>query len=157
MAAALPARLLLIGDGPDRSGAEFLAARLGVADRIEFVGKQENVNELLSLADLMLMPSQMESFGLAALEAMACRVPTIGTRVGGVPELIQDGVNGLLYDVGDVEAMATGAIALLRDSDRLEAMSAAARQTAQNHFCASRIIPLYEKYYEGIVSAAKFS
>ena len=89
VAAALPARLLLIGDGPDRSGAEFLAARLGVADRIEFVGKQENVNELLSLADLMLMPSQMESFGLAALEAMACRVPTIGTRVGGVPELIQ--------------------------------------------------------------------
>jgi N-acetyl-alpha-D-glucosaminyl L-malate synthase BshA len=160
---ALPARLLLIGDGPDRSGAEFLAARLGIADRVHFVGKQENVNELLSLANLMLMPSEMESFGLAALEAMACRVPAIATRVGGVPELIDDGThkngpnggqaNGLLYKVGDIEAMAAGAITLLSDPERLEAMSAAARKTAQDHFCASRIIPLYERYYERIVAA----
>jgi N-acetyl-alpha-D-glucosaminyl L-malate synthase BshA len=153
VSAALPARLLLIGDGPERSAAEFLAMRLGVADRVDFVGKQENVNELLALSDLMLMPSELESFGLAALEAMACRVPAIATRVGGVPELIDDGVNGLLFPVGDVEAMAQGALSLLSDDARLEAFSNAARRTAQDHFCASRIIPHYERYYEQIVAA----
>jgi N-acetyl-alpha-D-glucosaminyl L-malate synthase BshA len=149
---ALPARLLMIGDGPERSAAEFLAMRLGVGSRVDFVGKQENVNELLALSDLMLMPSEMESFGLAALEAMACRVPAIATRVGGVPELIDDGVNGLLYDVGDVDAMATGAISILSDLALLERMATAARRTAQDHFCASRIIPLYEQYYERILA-----
>jgi L-malate glycosyltransferase len=159
---ALPARLLMIGDGPDRSAAEFLAMRLGVGDRVDFVGKQENVNELLPLADLMLMPSEMESFGLAALEAMACRVPAIATRVGGVPELVDDGTsksgpnqgqaNGLLYEVGDVEGMAAGALSVLSDPALLERLSTAARRTAQDHFCASRVIPLYERYYERILS-----
>jgi N-acetyl-alpha-D-glucosaminyl L-malate synthase BshA len=152
VARALPARLLLIGDGPDRSAAEFLAMRLGVGDRVDFVGKQENVNELLGLSDLMLMPSEMESFGLAALEAMACRVPAVATRVGGVPELIENGVNGLLYEIGDVDGMAAGAISILSDPALLERMSAAARRTAQDHFCASRIIPLYEAYYERILA-----
>ncbi|MBW4037682.1 MAG: N-acetyl-alpha-D-glucosaminyl L-malate synthase BshA [Acidobacteria bacterium] len=150
---ALPARLLLIGDGPDRSAAEFLAMRLGIADRVEFVGKQENVNELLGLADFMIMPSEMESFGLAALEAMACCVPAVATRVGGVPELINSGTNGLLYDIGDVDGMAEGAISVLSKPALLESMSKAARRTAQDHFCASRIIPLYERYYERIISA----
>ena len=150
---ALPSRLLLIGDGPDRSAAEFLTMRLGIADRVDFVGKQENVNELLALSDLMLMPSELESFGLAALEAMACCVPAIATRVGGVPELIESGVNGLLYDVGNVDAMADGALSILSDDAQLEAFSAAARRTAQDHFCASRIIPLYERYYERIIAA----
>lgn len=149
---ALPARLLMIGDGPDRSAAEFLAMRLGIGDRVDFVGKQENVNELLALSDLMLMPSEMESFGLAALEAMACRVPAVATRVGGVPELIEDGVNGLLYEIGDVEGMAAGAISILSDPAMLERLSCASRRTAQDHFCASRIIPLYERYYERILA-----
>jgi len=155
---AMPARLMLIGDGPDRSGAEFLATKLGIADRVDFLGKQENVHELLPLADLMLMPSEMESFGLAALEAMACCVPSIATRVGGIPELIDDGrgddaPNGLLFPVGDVDGMAAGAIALLEDPDRLETMALAARRTAQNRFCSTRIIPRYEHFYERVVQA----
>ena len=149
---ALPARLMLIGDGPDRSIAEHLAREHNIQDRIHFVGKQDNVNELLPLADLMLMPSEMESFGLAALEAMACGVPTIGTRVGGVPELIDDGRNGLLFEVGDIEAMSTAAIALLSDEARLEAMAKAGRKTAQDNFCTSRVIPLYENYYDRVIT-----
>ncbi|HEU5339743.1 N-acetyl-alpha-D-glucosaminyl L-malate synthase BshA [Edaphobacter sp.] len=152
---AVPSRLMLIGDGPDRSDAEYLAREHNIQDRIHFVGKQDNVNELLPLADLMLLPSEMESFGLAALEAMACSVPTISTRVGGVPELIDDGRNGLLFPVGDVEAMSTAAITLLRDKHRLETMAKAARKTAQDHFCASRVIPIYEDYYDRVISRTK--
>jgi len=154
VAPIVPSRLLLIGDGPDRSAAEFLALKLGVADRVDFLGKQENVNELLALADVMIMPSEMESFGLAALEAMACCVPTIATRVGGVPELIEHQHNGLLYEVGDIDGMAAGALSLLTDAERLETMSCAARKTAQDKFCATRIIPQYEAYYEKVIAAA---
>jgi N-acetyl-alpha-D-glucosaminyl L-malate synthase BshA len=151
VAAAMPARLMLIGDGPDRSTAEHLARSLGIASRIHFVGKQDNVNELLPLADLLVMPSEMESFGLAALEAMACRVPTIATRVGGVPELIDDGVNGLLFEVGDTDGMAHAAIALLQDEARLESMSNAARRTAKDNFCAYSIVEKYEMYYRKVL------
>jgi L-malate glycosyltransferase len=151
VAKQVPAHLMLVGDGPDRSQAEMLAFGLGIRDRVHFLGKQDSVTELLPLADLMLMPSELESFGLAALEAMACRVPAIATRVGGVPELIEDGVSGCLFPVGDVASMAECAIGLLKDPDRLQSMGAAARQTAQDHFCASRIIPLYEKYYEQVL------
>ncbi len=152
VAKAMPARLMLIGDGPDRSAAEYLAARHGIQDRVHFLGKQDNVNELLPLADLMLMPSEMESFGLAALEAMACSVPTIATGVGGVPELVEHEKNGLLFPVGDVDVMSSAAISLLSDPPRLAAMALTARKTAQDHFCASRIIPLYEQYYERVVA-----
>jgi L-malate glycosyltransferase len=150
----VPAQLLLVGDGPDRSAAEWLAHKKGIQDRVHFLGKQESVNELLPLADLMLMPSELESFGLAALEAMACRVPTIATRVGGVPELIEDGVDGRLFPVGDLEAMADAAAELLLDPKKLEAMATTARQTAQKRFCASKIIPVYEKYYERVLERA---
>jgi len=153
VAAAQPARLLLIGDGPDRSSAEYQARRLGVADRIHFLGKQDNVHELLPCADLMFLPSEMESFGLAALEAMACSVPTIATRVGGLPELIDDGQNGILCEVGDTEAMAQAAITLLTHPDRLQTMALAARKTAQDHFCASTIISIYERYYRKILNS----
>ncbi len=157
IAHTLPARLMLIGDGPDRSVAEQLALHHKVQDRIHFLGKQDNVNELLPLADLMLMPSEMESFGLAALEAMACGVPSIATRVGGVPELIDDKQNGLLFEVGDVDAMSKAAIALLSDETRLRTMAATARKTAQDRFCASRIIPLYENYYDRVITRTRFA
>ena len=100
----------------------------------------------------MLMPSALESFGLAALEAMACKVPSIATRVGGVPELIDDGITGLLYPVGDVESMAAGAIGLLKDRDRLQAMRDAGRKTAQKRFCSSLVVPQYVKYYESVLT-----
>ena len=151
VAREVPARLMLIGDGPDRSIAEYLAREHHIQDCVHFVGKQDNVNELLPLADLMLMPSEMESFGLAALEAMACGVPTIATDVGGVSELVENGHNGLLFEVGDVDSMSVAAIALLRDEPRLMRMSEVGRKTAQDHFCASRVIPLYEEYYERVI------
>ncbi len=152
IAKAMPAKLMLIGDGPDRSAAEYLAHRLGVFQQIQFLGKQDNVNELLPLADLMIMPSEMESFGLAALEAMACGVPTIATRVGGVSELIDDGVTGRLFEVGDIEGMSAAALALLSDRIDLSTMAHAARRTAQDRFCATRIIPLYEEYYTRVIT-----
>jgi N-acetyl-alpha-D-glucosaminyl L-malate synthase BshA len=154
VAARMPARLLLVGDGPDRSAAEWLATSKGIHHRIHFLGKQDQVNELLPLADLMLMPSEMESFGLAALEAMACKVPTIATRVGGVPELIEDGVTGRLFPVGDIEAMAEGALGLLEDPLRLATMGEACRRAARERYCSTRIIPLYENYYETVLDRA---
>ena len=151
IAKQVPAKLMLIGDGPDRSSAEYLAHRLGVFEQVLFLGKQDNVNELLPLADLMIMPSEMESFGLAALEAMACGVPAIATRVGGVSELIDDGINGRLFEVADIAGMSEAAIALLNDRTDLSTMAHAARKTAQDRFCASRIIPLYEEYYQRVI------
>ncbi|HEY0794384.1 MAG TPA: N-acetyl-alpha-D-glucosaminyl L-malate synthase BshA [Acidisarcina sp.] len=148
----IPARLLLVGDGPDRSAAEWLAHSKGIQDRINFLGKQESVNELLPLADLMIMPSELESFGLAALEGMACRVPCIATAVGGVPELIEDSVNGRLFPVGAVGPMADAAIELLLNPEKLIAMGRAARKTAQQRYCSTQIIPLYERYYERVLA-----
>jgi len=151
IAEQVPARLMLIGDGPDRSTAEWLAHTLEIHDRIHFMGKQDRVNELLPLGDLMLMPSEMESFGLAALEAMACQVPAIATRVGGVPELIDDGVTGLLFPVGDIEGMSSGALGLLKDRSRLNAMRDAGRKTAQTRFCSTLVVPHYVRYYEQVL------
>jgi len=152
VAGEVPAQLVLVGDGPDRSAAEWLAHDLKINERVHFLGKQDRVNELLPLADLMVMPSSMESFGLAALEAMACKVPSIATRVGGVPELIDDGVTGLLYPVGAVDEMAAGAIGLLKDRARLEVMRDAARKAAQSRYCATLVLPRYVKYYESILN-----
>jgi L-malate glycosyltransferase len=148
---AMPAQLVLVGDGPDRSSAEWLVHDLGIQGRVHFLGKQDRVNELLPLADLMLLPSQLESFGLAALEAMACKVPTIATRVGGVPELIDHDETGLLFNVGDVDAMAAGAIGLLTDQARLQQMRDAARRAAQKRFCSTLVLPQYVKYYESVL------
>jgi L-malate glycosyltransferase len=147
----MPARLLMVGDGPERSAAEWLAHSKGIQHAVQFLGKQESVNELLPLADLILMPSEMESFGLAALEGMACQVPAIATRVGGVSELVDDGETGRLFEVGDVEGMAGAAIDLLSHPEKLREMGLAARRTAQARFCASRIIPRYVEYYEKVL------
>jgi N-acetyl-alpha-D-glucosaminyl L-malate synthase BshA len=147
-----PAQLILIGDGPERSAAEWLAHDLGIQSQVRFLGKQERVSELLPLADLLLMPSELESFGLAALEAMACKVPSIATRVGGVPELVDHGVTGLLYNVGDVDAMATGALSLLNDPAGLQAMRDAGRKAAQKRFCATLVVPQYVRFYEQVLA-----
>jgi N-acetyl-alpha-D-glucosaminyl L-malate synthase BshA len=149
----IDARLLMVGDGPERVAAQHLAAELGVSRQVEFVGKQNGVERLIRLADVLLMPSEMESFGLAALEAMACGVPAVGTRVGGVPELIMDGEDGFLEKVGDIGAMSEKVVRLLTDDGFRERMGKAARRTATTRFCTDRIIPQYESYYEQIVKA----
>jgi L-malate glycosyltransferase len=150
----IPSRLLLIGDGPDRSQAEWLAMHKGIHERVLFLGKQDRINEKLALADVMLLPSQLESFGLAALEAMACEVVPIATRVGGVPEVVEHGVSGFLADVGDVATMARYAIELLQDESRLRTMGKQSRQSAQARFCTDRIIPQYEEFYRRVLERA---
>ena len=147
----MPARLLLIGDGPDRSVAEWLAVQKGIHEDVLFLGKQDQVQEKLGIADILLMPSELESFGLAALEAMACEVVPIATRTGGVPEVIEDGISGYLAEVGDVETMARRAIELLNDESKLRAMAKAARAAAKSRFCSSRIVPQYEDFYRRVL------
>jgi N-acetyl-alpha-D-glucosaminyl L-malate synthase BshA len=149
----IPSKLLLIGDGPDRSQAEWLAVQKGIHDDVIFLGKQDRVNEKLPMADIMLLPSQLESFGLAALEAMACEVVPIATRVGGVPEVVEHGTSGFLADVGDVDTMARYAIDLLGDEQKLREMGKTARASAQSRFCSSRIIPEYEEFYRRVLGS----
>ncbi len=147
----LAAKLVLIGDGPDRSKAEWLAVKKGIHNDVVFMGKQDRVHEKLAIADVLLLPSQLESFGLAALEAMACEVVPVATRVGGVPEVIDHGETGFLEEVGDVEAMAADAIEILSDESRLRAMGKEARIRARKRFCASNVIPEYEKFYRCVL------
>ena len=146
-----PSRLLLIGDGPDRSVAEWLAVQKGIHDDVLFLGKQDQIYEKLSIADIMLLPSELESFGLAALEAMACEVVPIATRAGGVPEVIDHGSTGFLADVGDVETMSRYAIELLSDEARLRDMGKRARAAAMERFCASKIVKQYEDFYRRVL------
>ena len=143
----MPSRLLLIGDGPDRSVAEWLAVQKGIHDDVLFLGKQDQIYEKLSIADIMLLPSELESFGLAALEAMACEVVPISTRAGGVPEVIDHGNTGYLADVGDVETMARYAIDLLNNEPRLREMGKRARAVAMERFCSTKIVKQYEDFY----------
>jgi N-acetyl-alpha-D-glucosaminyl L-malate synthase BshA len=150
----IPSRLLLVGDGPERAAAEMLAHKRGVHDHTLFLGKQDNVEEILGVSDLLLMPSEMESFGLAALEAMACEVPPIASRVGGVPELVTHGVDGFLAEVGDVATMAEDAIRLLENPGLYREVSKAARQTAMTRFCSTLIIPRYEDLYRRVLERA---
>ncbi len=144
-------RLLMVGDGPERGPAEHLAWTLGVKDHIDFLGKQDHVERLIRLAHVILMPSEMESFGLAALEAMACGVPPVSTRVGGVPELITDGVDGFLEGVGDIPRLAARVTELVTDASLHARMAAADRKTASTRFCSEKIIPQYEAYYKQVL------
>ena len=148
----IPAKLLLVGDGPDRSKAEWLAVQKGIHESVIFLGKQDRVQEKLAISDVMLLPSELESFGLAALEAMACKVVPIATRVGGIPEVIEHGKSGFLANVGDVESMAQHAIDLLSDESALNTMAQQARAVAQARFCSSKIIPQYEEFYRRVLA-----
>jgi len=150
----VPARLLMAGDGPERGPAEHLARQLKVERDVLFLGKQNHVERLIPMAHVLLMPSEMESFGLAALEAMACGVVPVATRVGGVPELITHGEDGFLEAVGDVEAQAARAVELLKDDQLHWRMAKAGRWNASERFCTDRIIPQYERYYADVVNAS---
>jgi N-acetyl-alpha-D-glucosaminyl L-malate synthase BshA len=146
------ARLLMVGDGPERGPAEHLAHTLGVSGHVEFLGKRQQVERLIRLADVLLMPSEMESFGLAALEAMACGVPVVATRVGGVPELITHGVDGFLEPVGDIGALASRATEILTTPDVQDRMATAARATATGRFSSEQLVPQYMQYYEQVLN-----
>jgi N-acetyl-alpha-D-glucosaminyl L-malate synthase BshA len=150
----IPSKLLMIGDGPDRSRAEWLAVQKGIHNDVIFLGKQELVQEKLAISDILLLPSELESFGLAALEGMACEVVPIATRVGGIPELIEDGKSGYLAEVGDVDTMSRYAIELLSDEKALRTMAKASRAVAQSRFCSSKIIPQYEDFYRRVLERA---
>jgi N-acetyl-alpha-D-glucosaminyl L-malate synthase BshA len=143
----VPARLILVGDGPDRHMAEERARNLGIGARVVFLGKQEQVNELLSCADLFILPSESESFGLSALEAMAAEVPVVGTRNGGLEEVVEDGVAGRLFPVGAVDAMADAATEILSDDQRGREMGQAGRALAMEKYSVERILSMYESYY----------
>lgn len=147
----MPIKLVLVGDGPDRAEAERVSRELGIHEHVRFLGKQNGLPEILSIADIFLMPSQSESFGLAALEAMACGVPVIGTNLGGIPEVITHSENGYIAELGDIKRMAKYAIDLLNHPRRWQEFSNKARQRAVEVYDISLIVPQYEALYESLV------
>ncbi len=154
----VPATLVLVGDGPDRSASEHLARDLGIHDKVKFLGKQQELVPILSSADLFLMPSQSESFGLSALEAMACEVPVISSSVGGLPELQIHGETGYIAEIGDIDRMARYAIDLLTNEAKHAVFSEAARRRAVEHFDMRKVVSLYEQHYENCLAGnPKFS
>ena len=148
----IPARLLLVGDGPDLPLARRVARELGVSADVEALGEQEQVVPILSVADLFLLPSSEESFGVAALEAMACGVPVVASRVGGLPEVVEHGVSGFLHDEDDLDAMAESGVRLLSDPDLRQRMAAAALGRVHTRFCAEEVVPQYEALYRELCS-----
>lgn len=150
----VPAKLLLIGDGPLRMPAQELAVKRGVMKDTWFLGRQDRVEAFLSMADVFLLPSEHESFGLVALEAMACEVPVIASRAGGLPEVIEDGVSGYLCPVGDLDGMAHRALDLLRHEATKKQVEASALQRVHRRFSADAVVSEYERLYEGALSSA---
>lgn len=150
----IPSKLIIIGDGPDRSQCELLSRELGVQDHVRFLGKQTDVIHILSLADLFLMPSQSESFGLSALEAMACGVPVISSSVGGLPELQIHGETGYIAEIGDIDRMAKYAIDLLSTPAKYQLFANAARKRALQ-FDAAKIVTHYEQYYQKVLAGVE--
>jgi L-malate glycosyltransferase len=151
----LRSRLLMVGDGPDRPKAEWLARTHGVAGDVIFVGKQNDMSQFLAVSDVLLLPSELESFGLVALEAMACEVPVIASRVGGIPEVVRDGVDGFLYDVGDTKAMADSCLLILQNLNVREEIGKAGRERATREFCASKIVLQYEDLYRRTIESTQ--
>ncbi len=147
IAEAMPAKLLLVGDGPEVSKVSKLVNKFGLNNRVLFLGKQENLEELYSISDLMLLLSEKESFGLVLLEAMACGVPCIGTNVGGIPEVITDGQSGFLCELGDIDEMAAKSIYLLKEINLHKKFSDKALETVKSKFCAEEIVKQYEQLY----------
>jgi len=152
VAAEIPAVLIMVGDGPDRIDAEAEARELGLHEKVFFLGKIDAVAPLLAGADLFLLPSAGESFGLSALEALACGVPVIGTNVGGLPEVVRNGETGYLCPVGDVDAMSRAALEILRDENRWQAMSTLGAADARHRFSLDAIVGEYEAFYEYTLS-----
>jgi N-acetyl-alpha-D-glucosaminyl L-malate synthase BshA len=150
----IPAKLVMMGDGPDRGAAEYIVRKKKLAKDVFFLGKQDRVQEKLGLADLFLLPSDLESFGLAALEAMACEVPVIASNVGGLPEVVTHGVDGYLVPPRDVEAAAKFALSILTLPDRGRLMGQQARVNARRKYCSNDVIPHYEAYYQKILNEA---
>jgi len=150
----IPSKLLMVGDGGERTECEQLARDLGVSDSVRFLGKQDAIEEILSVSDLFLMPSQSESFGLAALEAMACKVPVVSSNAGGLPELNVDGVTGFLKEIGDIDGMAESSIYILEDEARLQTFKENALARAKE-FDLSIILPKYENYYNEVIERSR--
>ena len=150
----ISSRLVMVGDGPDRVRAQQRAEELDVSDRVIFLGKHLSVDEVLACADLFLLPSESESFGLAALEAMSCGTPVVASRVGGLPEVVEDGGSGRLFPAGDVESMANGAVEILSSKDRWCAMSHRSREIALTRFSATAIVGVYEDFYREVLDAS---
>jgi N-acetyl-alpha-D-glucosaminyl L-malate synthase BshA len=148
----VPSRLLMVGDGPEISEATAFARSHGLTHDVQFLGDQEQVVPLLSVADLFLLPSAQESFGLAALEAMACEVPVVASLVGGIPEVIDHEVTGFLYPPDDLDAMAEASIRLLTDDALHQRVAAAAGRAARERFAHTRIVPMYEAYYDEVLA-----
>ena len=152
VARAMPSVLVMVGDGPDRVSAEKEAEALGVSDQAMFLGRIDAIAPLLAGADLFLLPTERESFGLSALEALACGVPVIGTRAGGLPEVVRDGVTGFLRDVGDVEGMSAAAVDILSSSEKWKTMSDAAAADARERFSQNDIVTRYETFYTRVLA-----
>lgn len=146
----IPSKLLMVGDGPERAFNEQLCREMGIVEHVRFLGKQDAIEEILSISDLFLMPSETESFGLAALEAMACKVPIITSNAGGLPELNVDGFCGFMSDVGDIEDMAKNSIHILKEDETLKKFKENAYQRAFD-FNLEKILPMYIQYYEDIL------
>jgi N-acetyl-alpha-D-glucosaminyl L-malate synthase BshA len=147
----IPAVLLMVGDGPERSSAEWIARNCGVERKVHFMGKQDSIQELIGISDLLLLPSENESFGLVALEAMACEVPVVASRVGGLPEVITDGQEGFLVETADINTMAERSLSVLGDSSRRMEMGKRAREKASRQFSSTKIIAAYEDYYRKVI------
>ncbi|HEY0546910.1 MAG TPA: N-acetyl-alpha-D-glucosaminyl L-malate synthase BshA [Pyrinomonadaceae bacterium] len=147
------ARLVMVGDGSERQNAEHRARCLGIHEYCSFVGKQPKIVDYLSASDVLLLPSEQESFGLAALEAMACEVPVVASRVGGVPEVVTDGETGFLSAVGDVEKMSADALRLVEDEKLRREMGARARESALSRYSTDLVIPQYLNFYERVLAA----